>query len=148
MTERSPKHKLTRHPRGSWYKSINGVWTMVAGKREAPDAASADRVYQKKMTELWAGKAKATGPAPDSTPLGDLFDLFIHDRRTKSEDGRLERRTLAEYTDACQQFLDLAGGRQQARYGDLGPGVFTDVANAWAKRYGPVRRSKYVAMIR
>ncbi len=147
--ERSPKHGLTRHPRGAWYKSVSGVWTCVAGKREAPTGEDADRVYERRFRELW-GEGGVREPAPtgaaDVAAISDLFDLFIDNRRQAVAAGKLDQRTLDEYVTATQQFCDVVGA--DTAYNDLRPIDFTQVHQDWSKRYGPHRLSKFVSNVR
>lgn len=146
MAIRSPKHGLTQHVRGGWYKSINGTFKLIAGKREAATGEEADKVYEKKFAELWAGVPNAAPMAPATEAnVSDLFDQFIHAKRLLVADGKRSNRTLDEYVSCLQDFTDTAG---PLRFSDLRPYDFTRVYQAWSARFGVHRLSKYVAMVR
>lgn len=148
MAQKSPRHGLTRHPRGAWYKSINGEWKCIAGKREAPTAADADRVYERKFRELWAGaepRIAVTGPATEAT-LAELFDHFFHAKQQACEADRLKQRTLDELEDSLKRCLQVMP--DGIRFSELQPLDFTRLHQAWSKSFGVHRLSKYVANVR
>lgn len=147
MSEKSPKHGLTRHVRGAWYKSINGEWKLIAGKREAPTADDADRIYQEKFAALWGDNADKAPRKPISDALlKDLFNQFLHAKRLAVAAGKLNKRTFDEYADSLQKFLDLVG--KVVTFAQLAPFDFTRVHQQWQLRYGPHRLSKYVSNVR
>lgn len=146
MAEKSPKHNLTRHVRGGWYKSVNGQWKLVAGKREAPTPQAADAVYERKFAQLWADAPQRRTACPaTSALLSDLFDQFIHAKRLAVAAGQLEQRTLDDYIDALQSFKDAAG---PLTFAELTAHDCTRVHQAWSVRFGVHRLSKFVASVR
>ena len=153
MPERSPKHGLTRvlrHPRGGgppvhagWSKRINGKPKWICGAAVAPTGATADLYYELHFAELWeTASAPPPEPEPASIDLGALAGYFL-DRKARAE---LSPRTVAEYRDAVQEFIDVVG--DERRPSDLSPADFAKVRLAWASRFGPDRLAKFVIMIR
>jgi integrase len=147
MATRSPKHGLTQHVRGGWYKSVNGHWKQVVGKVEAPTAADADRVYEERFAELWAGVDQAPRAPLTQAQIADLFDHYLNAKRLERDaPNGIRPRTYDEYRGVLQDFSDVVGGA--VRYTDLSPMIFTHVHQAWRRKYGPHRLGKYVTIVR
>ena len=142
------KHRLTpvtrRRPDGTsrnvgWAKRVNGRPTWICSSAVAPTATAADAYYEAHFAQLWH---RTPEPEPASIDLGALAGYFL-DRKARAE---LSPRTVAEYRDAVQEFIDVVG--DERRPSDLSPADFAKVRLAWDNRFGPDRLAKFVIMIR
>jgi hypothetical protein len=127
-------------------RAINGHWKQVVGKREAPTAADADRVYEERFAELWAGVDQAPRAPLTQAQIADLFDHYLNAKRLERDaPNGIRPRTYDEYRACCRTSVTSSAA---PRYTDLSPMIFTHVHQAWRRKYGPHRLRKYVTIVR
>jgi integrase len=148
VTTSSPKHGLTpvarRRPDGTmahvgWAKRVNRRPTWVCSAAVAPTGEAADRYYEAHFAALWSPPPE---PAAAALTVGVLAEYFI-DRKVRAG---LSVRTVDDYRDAVQSFIDTLGDDRPAA--DLAPADFARVRAAWAARFGPDRLAKFVVVVR
>jgi integrase len=129
-----------------WSRRVNGKPKWVCSASVAPTGETADLYYELHFTELWQATAEPSSPEPAPTvetiDVGTVAEYFI-DRKTRAD---LDRRTLDDYRDAVQSFIDLVGGHR--RPAELTPADFAKVRAAWAARFGPDRLAKFIVVVR
>lgn len=159
MSERTPKHGLTRTKRG-WIKRINKAPKWICSDRIAPSAAAADDYYEKQFTQLWQPPpAVIEADDPQDALVADLMDLFLTRKLSRVGLDRrgISRETYNEYEAALQAFCDHlyapAKGEErvplgQLRYRQLTRDHFASFDASLSKRYGILRQMKWLVTVR
>ena len=149
---KTPIHKVTRGAKG-WQKWLNGRMVWVAGFKEAPTPADADRVFGQRCDlppddprKIRIGEAAPRVERPEDITVETIANAFLTRKLKQVEAGRVKRETYEEYLEAVQSFVDHAGADR--RFRNLSPVVFSDYADGLSGRFGLARLKKYIIIVR
>lgn len=132
---------------GRWGRIVGGVMTAVpyeAGWRDAL-ATYKDRINDAKAGRV-AGVVVSIVPEPEGVTVGDLRDKFLTAKSDALDCGEIGWRMYREYKASIEFLVEEFGERTLIER--LTPDDFSKLRAKLAKRYGPVRLSKEVQMVR
>jgi integrase len=135
-----PDFPLRPHARGKWTKKIGGK-SYYFGTWDDPYAAL--REYESFVAGN--GEPKAT---TGELNLIDAADLFLESKQSQVNEGTLVKRTLEEYVNTCQRFIEQMGRTRRPQ--DLRPADFGAYRTylVATKKYGIVTVSNEIVRVK
>jgi integrase len=151
----SKKFPLTPHASGKWMKKIRGKlhyfgnWARrINGELvriEGDGCNEALALYKAQAEALHAGRTPRTASGDELT-VKYLCNLFYTSKLRKMEAGELSPRSLLEYQEAVTLVAKAFGTTRLVD--DLAAADFEKLKNTMAKKWGLVRRGKFIGIVR
>lgn len=140
-----PDFPLFPHATNRWAKKVNGK--LVYFGRVLPDDPKGEKALQlwlDQKDDLLAGRKPRV--RTDKLNIEDLCNLWLEAKRIKRLSGELQPRTWLDYRRVCEFILAVWPRNLIAE--DLTPPDFSELREAFAKRWGPTRIGNYIQMTR